>query len=122
MSKHWELPLLIICLLFTLPVSNAFVERLFSLMKRVKTPVRSPMGNVMLNSIIRICQEGPSPDKFDATATLKKFLETKDRRPSQSVKGKYKPREKDVSVETYVDVADDDDLDLSLDEVIDYDA
>ena len=130
MSKHWELPLLIIGLLFTLPVSNAFVERLFSLMKRVKTPVRSSMGNVMLNSIIRICQEGPSPDKFDATATLKKFLEAKDRRPSQSVREKYKPREKDVSVETLmdieenddVDVADDDDLDLSLHEVIDYDA
>ena len=57
-------------------------------------------------------------------------METKDRRPSQSVRGKYKPREKDVSVETLmdieenddVDVADVDDLDLSLDEVIDYDA
>ena len=89
-SKHWELPLLIICLLFTLPVSNAFVERLFSLMKRVKTPVRSSMGNVMLNSIIRICQEGPSPDKCNSHP--KKVLG--DKRPSSISKRQRKVQAK----------------------------
>ena len=59
MNKNWEPPLLIVCLLFTLPVSNAVVGRLFSLMKRAKTPVRSSMGNQMLNCVIRICQEAP---------------------------------------------------------------
>ena len=102
MSKNWELPLLIVCLLFTLSVSNAFVERLlFSLMKRVKTSVRSSMGNLMLNCVIRICQEGPPLDKFEGTSALKKFMETKDRRPNQSAKENV--------IETLVDVPFNDD-------------
>ena len=44
-SKNWKLPLLVVSLLFTLPVSNAAVERLFSLMKRIKTATRSMLGN-----------------------------------------------------------------------------
>ena len=90
MSKNWELPLLIVCLVLTMPVSNAFVERLFSLMKRVKTTVRSSMDNLMLNCVIRICQEGPPFDKFKATSTLKQFMETKDHRLHQILRKSYK--------------------------------
>ena len=68
-EQNWELPLLIVCPL-TLPVSNTFVERLFSLMKQVKTPVGSSMGNLMLNCVIRICQEGPPLDKSEGTSAL----------------------------------------------------
>ena len=95
MSKNWDLPLLIVYLLSTLPVSNAFVERLFSLMNRVKTPVGSSMGNLMLNCVIRICKEVPPLDKFEGTSALKKFMETKDRRPNQSARKSYKPRAKE---------------------------
>ena len=82
----------------------------------------------MLNCVIRICEEGPPLDKFEATSALKQFMETKDRRPFQSVRKSYKPREKDNRVETLADVplSDDqddlldDDMDLEFDEVIVY--
>ena len=106
MSKNWELPLILVCLLFTLPVSNAAVERLFSLMKRLKTSVRSVLGNDLLNASIRICN-GPPPGSFDPTSSLKKFMEIKNRRPNQKKRTPYKPRIKEKQVETLMDILSD---------------
>ena len=134
MSKNWELPLILVCLLFTLPVSNAAVERLFSLMKRLKTSVRSVLGNDLLNASIRICN-GPPPDSFDPTSSLKKFMEIKNRRPKQRKRAPYKPRRKEKQVETLMDILSDEedmeeedeeeehsdgDIDTTFDDVIDY--
>ena len=105
MSRNWELSLLLICLLFTLPVSNAIVERLISLMKRLKTALRSLLGNDLLNATIRICN-GPSPENFDPTSALSKFMETKDRRTKQSKRMAYKARVKNARVDTLMDMLD----------------
>ena len=55
--SHWKLILLIVKLLFTLPVSNAKVERLFSLMNRVKRDTRNSSQH-RLSGLLRICMEG----------------------------------------------------------------
>lgn len=56
---EWNLILLLIELLFCIPVSNAKVERLFFLIKRIKTDCRASRGEVYLNNLVRICMEGP---------------------------------------------------------------
>ena len=108
------------------------VERLFSLMKRLKTPVRSVLGNDLLNASIRICN-GPPPDSFDPTSSLKKFMEIKNRRPKQKKRAPYKPRNKEDQVETLMDIVSEEDMgedeeehsdedvdDVTFEDVIDY--
>ena len=58
-SREWKSALLLVKLLFILPVSNAKVERLFSLMNRVKTDTRNSLSKDRLSSLLRICMEGP---------------------------------------------------------------
>nr|XP_047135399.1 E3 SUMO-protein ligase KIAA1586-like [Hydra vulgaris] len=55
MKNEWVPVLLIVELLFTLPVSNAKVERLFSLMNRVKTDTRNSLKEKRLENLIRAC-------------------------------------------------------------------
>ena len=43
-NNEWNLILLLVELLFCIPISNAKVERLFSLMKRVKMDSRASLG------------------------------------------------------------------------------
>ena len=103
-------------------------------MKRVKTAIRNLLGNDLLTAIIRICH-GPSPEEFDATSALNKFMETKDRRTMQNQRKKYKPREKHSRVDTLMDIDSDDEesdedvgnvsdndqeIDVTFDEVVDY--
>ena len=58
-SEGWSMVLLLAELLFSIPISNAKVERLFSLMNRIKTDSRATLGESTLNSLIRISMEGP---------------------------------------------------------------
>ena len=57
--------LLMIRILFTVPVSNAKLERIFSKLKRVKTNFRCSLGVKGLENILRIMQEGSSWETFD---------------------------------------------------------
>ena len=56
--------------LFTLSVEEAVVERFFSLIGRVKPTVRASLGEMRLNTIIRICHENPALENFDATKAM----------------------------------------------------
>ena len=51
-SQAWKDVLLIIKLLFTIPVSNAKLERMFSKMKHVKTLLRASLSEKKLESIL----------------------------------------------------------------------
>ena len=93
MSQNWELPLLLVRLLFTLPISNAVVEQIFSLMKLLKTPMRSVLGNDLPNASIRICN-GPAPGDFEPARSLEKFIDTKLRRTVQSKRKQSRNNEK----------------------------
>ena len=57
-SKGWSDLLLMIKLLFTVPVSNAKRERMFSKLKRVKIDFRCSLGTKRLENILRIMEEG----------------------------------------------------------------
>ena len=69
-SKEWHLVLLLIELIFVLPISNANVEHLFWLMNRIKTDGRASLSATRLNSLIRICMEGPNPVDFDPISSM----------------------------------------------------
>ena len=69
-KSRWSNILLLIELLFCLRISNVTVERLFSLMKCLKTSIRSSLGQTRLSNIIRIKLHGPSLSEFDPTAAI----------------------------------------------------
>ena len=77
-------------LLFCLPISNAAVERLFSLMKRLKTSIRSSLGQTRLSNIIRIKLHGPSLSEFDPTAAIDRWFKKCTRRMSEQNRKPYK--------------------------------
>ena len=62
---EWKSILLLVKLLLTLPVSNAKVERLFSLRNRIKTDSRNFLSQQQLSSILLICMEGPTSQESD---------------------------------------------------------
>ena len=65
--------LLMITLLFTVPVSNAKLERMFSKLKRVKTNFRGSIGVKQLENILRAMEEGSSWETFDPISAVKKW-------------------------------------------------
>ena len=52
-------------ILFTVPVSNAKLERMFSKLKRVKTNFRRSLGVKGLKNILRSMEEGSSWETFN---------------------------------------------------------
>ena len=103
--SSWKLVLLLVELLFSLPMSNAKVERMFSLMNRIKTDSRSSLSKEVLSALIRICMEGPECADFDAISSMTLWNDVvKARRPSQKKqKREYKQREKKSMPTTLVD-------------------
>lgn len=89
----WAMILLLVELLFSIPISNAKVERLFSLMNHVKTDSRAALSENTLNNLIRIRMEGPSFEQYDPTAAIDLWATTITRRPNQRERKKYKKRE-----------------------------
>ena len=59
---------------FFLPISNAKVERLFSLMNRVKTDSLASLSENTLNHLIRIKMEGPPFQDDDPTPAIKLWV------------------------------------------------
>ena len=88
-------------LLFCLPISNTAVERLFSLMKRLKTSIRSSLGQ---SNTIRIKLHGPSLSEFDPTAAIHRWFKKCTRRMSEQNRKPYKSqRELEKKVKVLID-------------------
>ena len=64
-GKGWSNVLLMIRLLFTVSVSNAKPERVFSKLKRVKTDFRCLLGVKPLENILKNMEEGSNWETFD---------------------------------------------------------
>ena len=62
--------LLLVELLLSIPISNAKVERMFSLMNRVRTDFRASLSQNTLNNLIRIQMEGPPLEEFNITPAI----------------------------------------------------
>ena len=111
-AKEWKDILLLVELLFCFPISNAAVERFFSLLNRVKTDGQASLGNTRLNSLLRICMEGPECADFDATKALNLWSNSVLRRPNQSARETYKPRNVKGKFVTLVNLDDDSEDDV----------
>ena len=67
-SGSWNLVLLLVELIFSLPVSKTKVEQVFSLMKQIKVDER--LLENFLSFFIWICMEGPEPEFFDSVPVM----------------------------------------------------
>lgn len=76
-AGEWENILMLICVLFTLPVSNAALERMFSNLGSVKTAKRSSLSQGTLENILRIQAGGPSLESYDPSTTVNDWDRTK---------------------------------------------
>ena len=63
-------------ILFTVPVSNAKLERMFSKSKRVNTNFRGSLSDKGLENILRIMEEGSSREIFDPISAIKQWSKT----------------------------------------------
>lgn len=80
-------------LLFSILISNAKVERLFSLMNRVKTDSRAALGEETLNSLTRLRMEGPKLEEYDPMPAIQLWASSATRRPNQRKRKSYRPWE-----------------------------
>ena len=88
---QWQNILLLIRLLFSIPVSNAVLERFFSSFRRVKSVKRASLSNKQtLEDIIRIQAEVPPIESYDPTNAIKEWDRAKRRRPNQKRRKAYK--------------------------------
>ena len=114
--------MLLVELLFVLPVSNAHVERLFSLMNRIKTDGRASLSKDRLSSLIRICMEGPLPEDFDPMSPIKLLAnDVQARRPNQKLRKEYKQRALKERPKTLIDLDETDDSESSSSELSEID-
>jgi hypothetical protein len=88
----WKNILTLVELLFSIPVSNAKLERMFSNMQRTKTDLRCSLSEKRLTNLLRIKEEGPILGSFDVTPVVKLWSNSKVRRPNQTKRKKYKQR------------------------------
>ena len=91
-SKNWREFLTLVELLFTIPVCNAKLERMFSKLKFVKTEFRCSLSTNRLENLLRIFECRPSVEEYDVMPALKRWAADKVRRPVQSQRKNYKKR------------------------------
>ena len=82
-AVKWKNILAVVELLFCLPMSNGRVERLFSLLKIIKTEKRACLGDDRLHSLMQIASDSPPLSKWDASNAVKLWWGDKKRRQVQ---------------------------------------
>jgi len=92
-KAQWNMVLMLVELLFTIPISNAKVERLFSFMNHIKTDCRATLGESTLNNLITIHMEGPSFQDYEPTPAIQSRLSSTARHPNQGIRKRYKSRD-----------------------------
>ena len=58
-KNEWSDALLLVELLFSVPVSNAKLERMFSKLKRIKTIFRASLSSTRVENLLRIVEDSP---------------------------------------------------------------
>nr|XP_047140930.1 zinc finger protein 862-like [Hydra vulgaris] len=91
-SKSWTSILTVAELLFTLPISNAKLERMFSKMKSVKSNYRTSLTESCVSNILRILEDGPLLKEFNFLPAIELWWSDKGGRPNQKPTGIYKDR------------------------------
>ena len=98
-ASEWPNVLLLCELTFSLPFSNARVEQIFSSLKYVKNVKRNSLCIFTLNDLIEVFVEGPPLTTFSADHAIDPWLNDSSitRRPHQTTRKAYRPREKTPS-------------------------
>ena len=93
-AVNWKNLLLVTELLFSLPFSTAKVERLFSMLKIMKTEKRTALSITSVNDLMEINTEGPSLSNFNAEAAVSLWWNdcATTRRVNQRPRKKYRKR------------------------------
>ena len=91
-AVEWQNILLLIRVFFSLPVSNAALERIFSNLGRVKTAKRSSLSQGTLENILRIQAGGPPLESYDPSTAVNDWDRRKRRRTNQKPRKEYKVR------------------------------
>ena len=89
-SASWVNVLNLIELLFSLPVSNGVVERVFSQMNVIKAKKRSLLSNKTLNDLLNILAANVSLSDFDPNEAITFRWIYKIWRPHQSARKQYR--------------------------------
>ena len=92
-KEEWNMVLLLVELLLSIPISNAKVERMFSLMNRVKTDSRAALCEHTLNNLVRIRMEGPPLEEFDPTPAIQLWASSANCSPNQRARKQYNSRD-----------------------------
>ena len=85
-AKSWHNVLGVIELLFSLPLSNGHLERVFSQLKLIKNDRRINISEDRLDQLIRIGTDGPPIDKWDSLNAINDWYKDKTRRVTASIR------------------------------------
>ena len=91
-TAQWPNLLQICQLLFSLPFSTAKVERIFSVLKAIKTEKRTSQNTSTLEDLLELKVEGPPFSKFSADAAVELWWKDCSRRVQQKPRKHYKKR------------------------------
>ena len=84
-------------LLFTLPMSNGWVERIFSVLKLIKTDRHTKLSEDHLDDLLRISVDGPPASEWDATNAVRLWWSSKQRRQVGDTQTASTPRQVEAS-------------------------
>ena len=102
-AGKWSNILTLVELLFSLPMSNGKLERVFSLMKNIKTIKRTSLGEDRLDQLLRIISEGPALPQWDPSSAIKLWWEDKTRRNPSDTRAPRTSSEGSTSCTTVTD-------------------
>lgn len=86
-ASDWKSMLILAHLLFTLPVSNEKLERVFSTMKNIKVDKRSSISNELLDDLLVMNVDKVDIEEFKADHSIDLWRRSKTRRQSISKEG-----------------------------------
>ena len=91
-SSSWPNALALGQLLFSLPVSNGKLERIFSVLKLIKINRRSSLGNNTLKDLLMLNTNGISMQNFNPDPCIELWWQAKTRRPDQKKRKECKKK------------------------------
>ena len=91
-ASEWTNCLILARLLFTLPVSNGKLERIFSTLKVIKVDRRSLLGNETLDDVLLLNSDRVALTDFNPDQSIKPWWNAKNRRPNQNPRREYRKR------------------------------
>lgn len=102
-STEWSNALTLVELLFSLPVSNGTLERVFSQVNVIKSTKRTQLSNQTLDDLLIVATSGVPLEEFNSNHAIDLWWKDKLRRPNQSPRAPYKKQQKVMAPSTSSD-------------------